>query len=51
MGRCREQRRVESAVDAFLAAHPDLRPELVQYARSARSGCVEWASAGPLASR
>ena len=34
-------RRVESAIDAFLGAHPDLRPELVRYARSARSGCVQ----------
>lgn len=34
-------RRVESAIDAFLTAHPDLRPELVRYAQSARSGCVQ----------
>lgn len=34
-------RRVEGAVDAFLAAHTALRPELVRYALSARSGCVQ----------
>jgi len=31
---------VEAIVDRFLAAHPTSRPELLTYARSARSGCV-----------
>ena len=33
--------RVESIIDAFLAAHPDIRPELKNYALSARGGCVQ----------
>ena len=29
------------AIDAYLAANPNLRPELVRYAQAARSGCVQ----------
>jgi hypothetical protein len=28
-------------IDAYLAANPKLRPELVRYAQSARSGCIQ----------
>ena len=31
---------IETIVDRFIAAHPAMRPELLNYARSARSGCV-----------
>ncbi len=31
---------IETIVDRFIAAHPSMRPELLSYARSARSGCV-----------
>lgn len=34
-------RQVEDLVDRFVAAHPNARPELVSYAQSARSGCVQ----------
>jgi hypothetical protein len=30
-----------ATIDAYLAANPKLRPELVRYAQSARSGCVQ----------
>ena len=33
-------REVEAIVDRFLAVHPSMRPELLSYARSARTGCV-----------
>lgn len=32
---------VERAIDAFLARRSDLRPELIAYARAARSGCIQ----------
>jgi hypothetical protein len=32
--------RVEAIVDSFIARHRQARPELLRYARSARSGCV-----------
>lgn len=31
----------ERAIDAFLAVHPKLRPELLSYAKNARRGCVQ----------
>ena len=31
---------IETIVGRFIAAHPSMRPELLNYARSARSGCV-----------
>lgn len=34
-------RRTEHVINAFLRAHPELRPELLSYARSARRGCVQ----------
>jgi hypothetical protein len=30
-----------ATIDAYLAANPKLRPELVRYAQAARSGCVQ----------
>jgi hypothetical protein len=30
-----------AAIDAYLAANPKLRPELVRYAQAARSGCIQ----------
>ncbi|MBA4097152.1 MAG: hypothetical protein C0484_10350 [Rhodospirillum sp.] len=30
-----------TTIDAYLAANPKLRPELVRYAQAARSGCVQ----------
>ena len=33
--------RVDQVIDPFLAAHPNLRPELLGYAKSARRGCVQ----------
>ena len=29
-----------ATIDAYLAANPTLRPELVRYAQAARAGCV-----------
>jgi hypothetical protein len=37
----RYPQRVDQVIDPFLAAHPNLRPELLAYARSARRGCVQ----------
>ena len=31
---------VQSIIDSFLKSEKNLRPELLQYAKSARSGCV-----------
>ena len=31
---------VESAIDEYISLHPEARPELLTYARSARCGCV-----------
>jgi hypothetical protein len=33
--------RVENAIDRFLVSHPNLRPELLRYAKSARRGYVQ----------
>ena len=30
-----------ATIDAYLAANPKLRPELVRYAEAARSGCIQ----------
>lgn len=30
-----------ATIDAYLAANPNLRPELVRYAQAARSGCIQ----------
>jgi hypothetical protein len=37
---CAYPREVEATIDRFLDAHAGERPELLAYARSARSGCV-----------
>jgi len=37
--RCSPER-TESLIDEFLRSHPDARPELLTYAKSARCGCV-----------
>ncbi len=36
----RHSERVAAAIDRFLSCEEDLRPELVAYARAARTGCV-----------
>ena len=33
-------KRIESLIDDFLRTHPDARPQLLAYARSARCGCI-----------
>ena len=33
--------RAQAVIDDFLARNPDVGPELLQYARAARTGCIQ----------